>query len=57
VVLLNFASGELFVDWRDFRNNEFDIQLARSTDGGRTWSEAVTVNPDSGLDDYPERLR
>jgi hypothetical protein len=49
VVLLNFATGDVFVDWRDFRNNEFDIQLARSTDGGRTWSEAFTVNPDSGL--------
>jgi hypothetical protein len=51
-IAVNRASGDVFVVWQDFRNNEFDIQLARSTDGGRTWSEAVTVNPDRGLDHY-----
>lgn len=31
---------------------EFDVQLAQSLDGGLTWSERGTVNPDRGLDHY-----
>ena len=49
---VNRANGDLYVIWQDFRNNEYDIQIARSTDGGLTWSATVTVNPDRGLDHY-----
>jgi hypothetical protein len=41
-----------YITWQDYRNGEFDIQLARTTDGGLTWSPAVQVNPDTGLDHY-----
>jgi hypothetical protein len=46
------VNGNLFATWQDYRNQEFDIQLATSTDGGRTWKLSGTVNPDSGLDHY-----
>jgi hypothetical protein len=49
---VNRASGNVYVAWQDYRNHEFDIQLARSTDGGLTWSAPTKVNPDSGLDHY-----
>jgi hypothetical protein len=49
---VNPVNGHLFATWQDYRNHEFDIQLATSTDGGRTWSPSRTVNPDSGLDHY-----
>jgi hypothetical protein len=45
-------NGHVYVTWQDYREGEFDIQLARSTDGGRTWSATHTVNPDRGLDHY-----
>lgn len=45
-------NGNVYATWQDYRNGEWDIQLARSTDGGLTWSESVTVNPDDGLDHY-----
>jgi hypothetical protein len=47
------VSGQLFSVWQDFRNSEFDIQASRSTDGGRTWTNAASaVNPDTGFDHY-----
>ena len=49
---VNRANGHVYVAWQDYRNNEFDIQLARSTDGGATWSASTKVNPDFGLDHY-----
>jgi hypothetical protein len=51
-IAVNPANGHLFAAWQDYRNQEFDIQLATSTDGGLTWSMSATVNPDSGLDHY-----
>jgi len=51
-IAVNPANGHLFAAWQDYRNQEFDIQLATSTDGGLTWSSSATVNPDSGLDHY-----
>ena len=45
-------SGNLFATWQDYRNGEFDIQLALSTNGGSTWAQSSTVNPDTGLDHY-----
>jgi hypothetical protein len=46
------GNGDVYVTWQDYRIGAFDIQLARSTDGGRTWSATHTVNPDRGLDHY-----
>jgi hypothetical protein len=48
----NTQNNHLYVTWQDYRNSEYDIQLAESTDGGLTWSELGTVNPDTGLDHY-----
>jgi hypothetical protein len=48
----NSQSNHLYATWQDYRNGEFDIQLSRSTDGGRTWHPAGTVNPERGLDHY-----
>jgi len=40
--------GTIYINWTDQRNGEedTDVWLARSTDGGDTWSEAVRVNND-----------
>ena len=48
----NTQNGHLYVTWQDYRNHEFDIQMSVSTDGGLTWQEVGTVNPDRGLDHY-----
>lgn len=46
--------GNLYVTWQDYRSGkEFDIQLAQSTDGGKTWTDATSsVNPSRHLDHY-----
>ncbi len=48
----NTQNNHLQAVWQDYRNGEYDIQLSLSTDGGLTWHEAGTVNPDTGLDHY-----
>ena len=48
----NTQDGHLYAVWQDYRNGEFDVQLSQSLDGGLTWQEAGTVNPDRGLDHY-----
>jgi len=48
----NSQNNHLQAVWQDYRNGEFDIQLSTSNDGGLTWHEAGTVNPDTGLDHY-----
>jgi hypothetical protein len=45
-------NGNLYAVWQDYRNHEWDIQMAHSTDGGVTWTNDGTVNPDRGLDHY-----
>lgn len=47
---VNTSNGDLFVAWQDYRNGRFDIQLAKSTNGGATWTQVGTVNPVSGGD-------
>ncbi len=41
-------NGTIYVNWSDQRNgpDDTDIWLAKSTDGGNTWSEAIRVNDD-----------
>jgi hypothetical protein len=52
IVTENTQNNHLYAVWQDYRNQEFDIQLSRSTDGGLTWHEVGTLNPDRGLDHY-----
>lgn len=40
------TSGALYATWNNYRNDDSDVMLARSTDGGMTWSEAKRVNDD-----------
>jgi hypothetical protein len=46
------SNGDLYAAWQDYRNGEFDIQLARSIDGGASWSASTTVNSTRNLDHY-----
>src|SRR5947209_15218642 len=48
----NTQNNHLYAVWQDYRNGEFDIQMSQSLDGGLTWQEVGTVNPDRGLDHY-----
>ena len=52
-IAVNRGNGNLYATWQDYRAGEFDIQISRSTDGGKTWTEANSpVNPDTGKDHY-----
>lgn len=52
-IAVDRGNGNLYVTWQDYRAGAFDIQLAQSTDGGATWTEArAAVNPDRGKDHY-----
>jgi hypothetical protein len=52
-IAVNRTNGDVFATWQDYRTGEYDIHLSRSTDGGKTWKEAVApVNPDTGKDHY-----
>jgi hypothetical protein len=48
----NTQNNHLYAVWQDYRNQEYDIELSQSTDGGLTWHEVGTVNPDRGVDHY-----
>ncbi|MBE9485501.1 MAG: T9SS type A sorting domain-containing protein, partial [Bacteroidetes bacterium] len=41
--------GTIYVNWTDQRNgtDDTDVWIAKSTDGGDTWGEAIRVNDDS----------
>jgi hypothetical protein len=43
-VLAMDAQGRLYVIWRTRHHLEINIYFARSTDGGRTWSNSVRIN-------------
>ncbi len=51
-VAVRRSNGHLYATWQDYRNGEFDIQLARSLDGGATWTPATTVNSTHNMDHY-----
>ena len=40
------SSGNLYAVWEDDRWGEHDVAYIRSTDGGDTWSEAISISPD-----------
>jgi hypothetical protein len=48
----NTQNNHLYAVWQDYRSGEFDVQMSQSLDGGLTWKEVGTVNPDRGLDHY-----
>ena len=48
----NTQNNHVYAVWQDYRNGEYDTQLSESTDGGVTWHERGTVNPDTNLDHY-----
>jgi len=57
IVSKNTQNNHLYATWQDYqrRDNgakEYSIQLSESLDGGLTWHEVGTVNPDTGLDHY-----
>lgn len=41
--------GTIYVNWTDMRNGnkDVDVWIAKSTDGGNTWSEPIRVNNDA----------
>ncbi|CAN5646236.1 hypothetical protein BH11BAC2_BH11BAC2_18740 [soil metagenome] len=43
-------NGTIYINWSDQRNGTFDtdIWLAKSTDGGATWTNPIRVNDDAG---------
>lgn len=52
-IAVNRGNGNVYATWQDYRTGNFDIQLAASTDGGMTWTEAaMPVNAEDGKDHY-----
>lgn len=49
-VLAVDQNGVLYAAWqsRRYRSDDYDIYVARSSDGGNSWSEKVKVNDDDG---------
>ncbi len=48
-IVTNTQNRHLYAVWQDYRNQEYDIQLSQSLDGGLTWTEVGTVNRDRGV--------
>jgi hypothetical protein len=41
-------SGTIYIAWEDYRNNDADIYLTVSGDGGQNWVPNIRLNDDSG---------
>lgn len=49
------SNGHLFASWADYGNGDADVYLARSEDGGASWSTPVRLNDDpvaNGVDQF-----
>ncbi|HVF98690.1 MAG TPA: sialidase family protein, partial [Chloroflexia bacterium] len=46
VLAVDPNSGALYATWNDSRNGDSDVMLARSTNGGATWTQAQRINDD-----------
>ncbi len=42
------TAGNLFVNWVDDREGNYDVWLIKSTDGGESWTEPAKINKDTG---------
>jgi len=51
-IAVNQRSGALYDTWYDYRRDEWDVFITRSSDGGLTWSTPVQVSPNDGQDHY-----
>ena len=56
-IAVNERNGNVFVTWFDYRATQvgrkaFVVNLARSTNQGRGWSNSIIINPDSKNDHY-----
>jgi hypothetical protein len=39
--------GTIYINWTDNRNGDYDVFVAKSTNGGASWSQPIRVNSDS----------
>jgi predicted amidohydrolase len=54
-VTVTAVEETVYAAWADFRNYNWDIFLARSTDGGQTWGANVRVDDFAGFERINER--
>jgi hypothetical protein len=45
------SSGNIYVAWTGYQNNQFDILFSSSSDEGATWSTPIKINDDTGSAD------
>jgi hypothetical protein len=43
-ILYRDSKGMIYLAWTDARREKYDLYLARSKDGGRTWSEEIRID-------------
>jgi len=41
-------NGNIYVNWTDNRNGNYDVFVSKSSDAGNTWSSPIKVNTDNG---------
>jgi len=45
-IAIDPKSKRLYIAWSDYRNGDLDIFCSSSTDGGRSWTQALRINND-----------
>ena len=55
VAVVADASGYVFAAWQDHRLGDFDIYVARSTDGGRTFGASIRLGDSRATGTTQER--